>query len=58
MLSFIILDLRERSEYDAFHIKEAISYPGPNISRDKFLPEMINLVYIILYPILFIILKN
>ena len=44
LLSFIILDLREKTDYDAYHIKEAMSYPGPNISRDKFLSEIINLV--------------
>jgi len=30
------MDLREKEDYDKFHIKEAISFPGPNISRDKF----------------------
>jgi len=32
---FILLDLREEEEYKAYHIKEAISFPAPNISRDK-----------------------
>mgnify|MGYP000317489535 FL=1 len=32
---FILLDLREEIEYKAWHIKEAISFPAPNISRDK-----------------------
>ena len=32
---FILLDLREEIEYKQWHIKEAISFPAPNISRDK-----------------------
>lgn len=32
---FILLDLRDEEEYKQFHIKEAISFPAPNISRDK-----------------------
>jgi centrosomal protein CEP41 len=32
---FILLDLREEEEYKKFHIKEAINFPAPNISRDK-----------------------
>lgn len=43
-LTFLLLDLRDKSDYDHYHIKEAFSYPGPNISRDKFSVEMINLV--------------
>lgn len=43
-ISFIILDLREKCDYDNYHIKEAISYPGQQISRDKWLSEMITLV--------------
>jgi rhodanese-related sulfurtransferase len=42
-----MLDLREKSDYDSYHIKEALSFPAPNISRDKFLVEMINLVLFI-----------
>ena len=32
---FILLDLREEEEYNQFHIREAINFPAPNISRDK-----------------------
>jgi hypothetical protein len=45
-LSFILLDFRERCEYDNFHIKEAISFPGTNILRDKFTSEMYTFVRI------------
>lgn len=40
-IDFVILDLREESDYNLFHIKEALSYPGVLISRDKFLNQMI-----------------
>ncbi len=40
-IDYIILDLRDESEYNNCHIKEAISFPGVMISRDKFLTEMI-----------------
>ena len=32
---FILLDLRDEDEYKKWHIKEAINFPAPNISRDK-----------------------
>ena len=37
---FLLLDLRELDEYELFHIKEAISFPAPNISRDRMIPEL------------------
>ena len=40
-IDFIILDLREESEYDRVHIVEAISFPAVNISRDKFTQQLI-----------------
>ena len=43
-LSFILLDLREKSDYDNYHIKEAISFPSANILRDKFSTEMYSFV--------------
>jgi hypothetical protein len=46
-MDFIILDLREREDYDLFHIKEAKSYPATNISRDKFTSEILTLVFTI-----------
>ena len=32
---FILLDLRDEIEYKKWHIREAISFPAPNIARDK-----------------------
>lgn len=32
--------MREPEEYEQYHIKESLSFPGPNINRDKFLPQM------------------
>jgi centrosomal protein CEP41 len=32
---FILLDLRDEDDYKKYHIKEAISFPAPNILRDK-----------------------
>lgn len=32
---FILLDMREEVDYRKFHIREAINFPAPNISRDK-----------------------
>ena len=40
-IDFILLDLREESDYKDYHIKEAFSFPGVQISRDKFLSQMI-----------------
>ena len=40
-IDFILLDLREESNYKDYHIKEAFSFPGVQISRDKFLSQMI-----------------
>lgn len=37
---FLLLDLRDPEEFDLFHIKEALSYPAPNIMRDKITPEL------------------
>jgi len=47
-LSFLLLDLRDKSEYDNVHIKEAMSFPSPNILRDKFPTEMYSFVKLIL----------
>jgi hypothetical protein len=38
------LDLRDRDDYDNYHVREAISFPGPNISRDKFPQEIYSFV--------------
>lgn len=40
---FVILDLRDESEYEQYHIKEAISFPAPNITRDRILPQVFRL---------------
>lgn len=37
---FILLDLRSEEEHEDYHIKESISFPEPNISRDKIIPEL------------------
>ena len=38
--SFLLLDLRDPDEYVMWRIKEALNFPGPNISRDKMIPEI------------------
>ena len=35
-----MLDLREVQDYEMFHIKESISFPGANLARDKVIPEL------------------
>lgn len=40
---FVLLDLRDENEYEAYHIKEAISFPAPNITRDRILPQVFRL---------------
>jgi len=38
--SFLLLDLRDPDDYVMWRIKEALNFPGPNISRDKMIPEI------------------
>jgi centrosomal protein CEP41 len=38
---FILLDLREEEDYNQFHIKEALNFPAPNISRDKTFSQLL-----------------
>lgn len=38
---FILLDLRDDDEYKKYHIKEAINFPAPNISRDKVFAQLL-----------------
>lgn len=38
---FILLDLRDEDEYKQWHIKEAINFPAPNISRDKVFSQLL-----------------
>jgi centrosomal protein CEP41 len=40
-IDFIILDLREECEYERIHVLEAVSFPGVNITRDKFTQQLI-----------------
>ena len=40
-IDFIILDLREECDYERIHLREAISFPAVNISRDKFTNQLI-----------------
>lgn len=40
-IDFLILDLREPCEYQRIHVKEAESFPGVEINRDKFTQRMI-----------------
>jgi rhodanese-related sulfurtransferase len=39
--SILLIDLRDPEDYSLSHIKGAISYPGPNIARDKFNPQLL-----------------
>jgi hypothetical protein len=48
-MDFLILDLREKEDYDLYHINEAKSYPATNISRDKFTTEILTLVFFNLF---------
>ena len=38
--TFLLLDMREESEYLDYHIKESINFPAPNVTRDKIIPEL------------------
>ena len=38
--TFLLLDMREESEYDDYHIKESLNFPAPNVTRDKIIPEL------------------
>ena len=40
-IDYIILDLREECDYERIHLKEAVSFPAVNISRDKFTHQLI-----------------
>ena len=40
-IDFLLLDLREETEYARYHIRESLNFPGILINRDKFLPEML-----------------
>ena len=37
---FVLIDLREPDEYEQYHIKEALNFPGTHIKRDKFIPQL------------------
>ena len=36
----MLIDLREPEEYEEFHIKEALSFPGRQIKQDKIIPQL------------------
>ena len=38
--TFLLLDLRDPDEYVLSHIKEALNFPAPEISRDKFTSDL------------------
>ena len=38
---FILLDLRDEDDYEKAHIREAISFPAPNINRDKVFSQLL-----------------
>ena len=40
---FVLLDLRDPEDYVSFHIRYAQSFPSPNVTRDRILPEMFRL---------------
>ena len=40
-IDYIILDLREECDYERIHLREAVSFPAVNISRDKFTHQLI-----------------
>ena len=40
---FVLLDLREPEDFIRFHIRFAQSFPAPNVTRDRVLPEMFRL---------------
>lgn len=37
---FLLLDMRDSDEYEQYHIKEALSFPGPKIKQDKTIPQL------------------
>jgi centrosomal protein CEP41 len=37
---FLLIDLRDPDQYEEYHIKEALSFPGPRIKQDKTLPQL------------------
>lgn len=40
---FVLLDLRDPEDYVRCHIRYALSFPAPNVTRDRLLPEMFRL---------------
>lgn len=41
---YVVLDLRDPEEFEKCHIKEAINFPAPNITRDRMIPQMFRMV--------------
>jgi centrosomal protein CEP41 len=40
---FVLLDLRDPDDYIVSHVRFAQSFPAPNVTRDRILPEMFRL---------------
>lgn len=40
---FVLLDLRDPDDFVTYHIRFAQSFPSPNVTRDRILPEMFRL---------------
>ena len=38
--TFLLLDMREETEYLDYHIKESINFPAPNVTWDRIIPEL------------------
>ncbi len=39
---FLLIDFRDPDDYEKYHIREALSFPGPRIKQDKYLPQLFN----------------
>jgi hypothetical protein len=40
----LLLDLREKDKFEAFHIITAVSYPSSFFKRDKMIPDLVKFV--------------
>lgn len=37
---FLLIDLREPEDYEQYHIRESLNFPGTHIKRDKYIPQL------------------
>jgi centrosomal protein CEP41 len=37
---FLLIDLRDPEDYENYHIREALNFPGVRIKTDKFIPQL------------------